>query len=99
MSSLFGNESAPPCPRGLAPPDAWARRVRHRAPHNDRGRLCLPYGLLALLLVLSVVTAARTQPMQSEVAQRFVGMWRYVGTTIDGRPRPNRGANPKGYIF
>ena len=26
-------------------------------------------------------------------------MWRYVGTTIDGKPRPNRGDNPKGYIF
>ena len=37
--------------------------------------------------------------MQSETAQRFVGVWRYVGTWIDGKPRPNRGAHPKGYIF
>ena len=55
--------------------------------------------MLAFLLALSVATAARSQPAQSEAAQRFVGMWRYVGTTIDGRPRPNRGANPQGYIF
>ena len=55
--------------------------------------------LLPLVLALTVVTQAQSQPMQSEVAQRFVGMWRYVGTTIDGKPRPNRGANPKGYIF
>src|SRR5215467_6602297 len=55
--------------------------------------------LLALALALSLVTQAQGQPMQSEVAQRFVGIWRYVGTTIDGKPRPNRGDNPKGYIF
>ena len=55
--------------------------------------------LLALVLALTVVTEARSQPVQSEVAQRFVGIWRYVGTWIDGKPRPNRGADPKGYIF
>jgi Lipocalin-like domain len=55
--------------------------------------------LLALLLALTVVTAARSQPMQSDAAQHLVGIWRYVGTWIDGKPRPNRGANPKGYIF
>jgi hypothetical protein len=60
-------------------------------------RRCVP--LLALVLALTVVTEARSQPVQSEVAQRFVGIWRYVGTWIDGKPRPNRGANPKGYIF
>ena len=55
--------------------------------------------LLAVILALIFATEARSQPAQSETAQRLVGMWRYVGTTIDGRPRPNRGANPKGYIF
>src|SRR3954466_14526391 len=39
------------------------------------------------------------QAMQSDVAKRFVGVWRYIGTQIDGKPRPNRGANPKGFIF
>jgi hypothetical protein len=55
--------------------------------------------LLALALALTGVTQARSEPMQSEAAQRFVGIWRYVGTWIDGKPRPNRGDNPKGYIF
>ena len=60
-------------------------------------RRCDP--LIALVLALSVVTEARSQPVQGEAAQRLVGVWRYVGTWIDGKPRPNRGANPKGYIF
>jgi hypothetical protein len=34
----------------------------------------------------------------SEVAQKFLGAWRYVGTMLDGKPRPGRGANPKGII-
>ena len=55
--------------------------------------------LLALVLALTVVAEAQSEPMPSEAAQRFVGIWRYVGTWIDGKPRPNRGANPKGYIF
>ncbi len=33
-----------------------------------------------------------------EAARRFLGAWRYVGSTIDGKPRPGRGANPKGII-
>jgi len=55
--------------------------------------------LLALVLALTVVTDARSQPMQSEAARRIVGVWRYVGTWIDGKPRANRGSNPKGFIF
>jgi len=39
------------------------------------------------------------QTMPSDAAKRFVGVWRYVGTQIGGKPRPNRGANPKGFIF
>ena len=35
---------------------------------------------------------------KSEVAKRFVGAWRYVGSTVDGKPLPGRGANPKGLI-
>ena len=46
----------------------------------------------------TVVAEARSQPIQSDAAQHLVGIWRYVGTWIDGKPRPNRGANPKGYI-
>jgi hypothetical protein len=55
--------------------------------------------LLALVLALTIVAEARSEPMQSEAARHLVGIWRYVGTSIDGKPRPNRGANPKGYIF
>jgi hypothetical protein len=54
--------------------------------------------LLGLALALFAADA-RSQPVQSEAAKRFVGVWRYVGTWIDGKPRPNRGANPKGFIF
>jgi hypothetical protein len=32
------------------------------------------------------------------VAERLFGAWRYLGTTIDGQPRPGRGAAPKGII-
>src|ERR1700745_1135386 len=55
--------------------------------------------LLALVLALAVAAGARGHAVQSEAAQRLVGIWRYVGTWIDGKPRPNRGDNPKGYIF
>ena len=54
--------------------------------------------LLAIVLAL-VATEARSQATQSDAARRIVGVWRYVGTWIDGKPRPNRGSNPKGFIF
>src|ERR1700730_12874573 len=54
--------------------------------------------LLALAVLVLGAGDARSQAM-SDVAKRFVGVWRYVGTQIDGKPRPNRGANPKGFIF
>jgi hypothetical protein len=63
-----------------------------------RGAGLLALAALALIVPLGA-TDAWSQPMQSDVAKRFVGVWRYVGTWIDGKPRPNRGANPKGFIF
>jgi len=33
-----------------------------------------------------------------EVAKRFFGAWRHVGSTADGKPVPGRGANPRGII-
>jgi hypothetical protein len=36
---------------------------------------------------------------KSEVARRFFGAWRYLGSFIDGKPRPGRGSNPKGVII
>ena len=44
------------------------------------------------------IGSASAQTGQGD-AKRIVGAWRYVGTTIDGKPRPGRGANPKGIIF
>jgi hypothetical protein len=35
----------------------------------------------------------------SEIAKRFFGAWRYLGSTVDGKPRPGRGAHPKGVII
>ena len=49
--------------------------------------------LPAVLLVsaLDAVPAGAQSPPQGEVAKRFFGAWRYVGTSIDGKPRPGRG--------
>jgi hypothetical protein len=32
-------------------------------------------------------------------AKQILGAWRYVGATLDGKPRPGRGANAKGMIY
>ncbi len=32
-------------------------------------------------------------------AQRLVGSWRYAGSTLDGKPFPDRGASAKGIII
>jgi hypothetical protein len=32
-------------------------------------------------------------------AQRLIGSWRYVGSTLDGKPFPDRGASAKGIII
>jgi hypothetical protein len=32
-------------------------------------------------------------------AQRLIGSWRHIGSTIDSKPRPGRGAIPKGIII
>ena len=36
---------------------------------------------------------------ESEIAKRFLGVWRYVVTNIDGQPRAGRGTRPKGVII
>ena len=33
-----------------------------------------------------------------EVARRFFGAWRYIGSMADGKPRPDRGESPRGLI-
>ena len=57
--------------------------------------------LPAVLLVsgLDAIPAGAQSPPQGEVAKRFFGAWRFVGTSIDGKPRPGRGSNPKGIIY
>jgi len=42
--------------------------------------------------------SAQTKP-NGKIAGRFFGAWRYVGSNLDGKPRPDRGANPKGMIY
>ena len=32
-------------------------------------------------------------------ARRLIGSWRYIGSNIDGKPHPGRGAKPKGIII
>ncbi len=36
---------------------------------------------------------------KGDIAKRFLGVWRYVGATLDGKPRLDRGADPKGIIY
>ena len=42
--------------------------------------------------------SAQAKP-NGEIAKKFFGAWRYVGSTVDGKPRPGRGAHPKGIIY
>jgi hypothetical protein len=44
------------------------------------------------------VVSAQAKP-NGEVAEKFFGAWRYLGSTVDGKPVPGRGANPKGIIY
>ena len=59
-------------------------------------------GLRAMLLVAVLtpfgVTGAAAQEAGGRAAKKLVGAWRYVGTTVDGKPKP-RGDNPKGLIY
>ena len=59
-------------------------------------------GLRAILLAAAIVpfgvTGMAAQESQGDAAKKLVGAWRYIGTTIDGKPKP-RGDNPKGMIY
>jgi hypothetical protein len=50
----------------------------------------------ACLMFAANVAQAQTQAMSD--AKRFIGTWRLVETTNDGRIRPERGAHPLGLI-
>jgi hypothetical protein len=36
---------------------------------------------------------------EQSAKQRLIGSWRYIDTTLDGKPRPGRGSAPKGIIM
>jgi hypothetical protein len=44
-----------------------------------------------------VVSAA--SPPADAIAKRFIGAWRYVGMTVDGKPGTTRGTNPQGILI
>ena len=56
-------------------------------------------------LILAVAAAAWAsaagQPgsAQEGDAAKLIGMWRLIAVTQDGKPDPNRGASPTGYIY
>jgi len=55
--------------------------------------------MLAAAIASLGASRAASQPMsKDEVMKKLVGAWRYVGTTVDGVPKP-RGNNPKGMIY
>jgi hypothetical protein len=39
-----------------------------------------------------------TRSAQGDAAKQLVGVWRYVGTWVEGKPR-NRGDSPKGMLY
>ena len=57
--------------------------------------------LWPMMLLAAVVAPLETgiAAAQDDAAKKIVGAWRYVGTTIDGKPRAGRGDNPKGMIY
>jgi len=42
---------------------------------------------------------SRREKLEGEITRRFVGAWRYVGITVDGKPSTERGVNPQGIII
>lgn len=59
------------------------------------GSMCR--GVAAVVLVAAL--AGPSGAAQDGDAKQFVGMWRLVSITQDGKQDPNRGANPTGYIY
>ena len=43
--------------------------------------------------------SATAQVSEQSAKQRLIGSWRYIDTTLDGKPRPGRGSAPKGIIM
>ena len=64
-----------------------------------RGIMAVVLPAVLVVTSLGAVPAGAQSPPQGDIAKRFFGAWRYVGTSIDGKPRPGRGAEPKGIIY
>jgi len=64
-----------------------------------RGIMAVVLPAVLVVTSLRAVPAGAQSPPQGDIAKRFFGAWRYVGTSIDGKPRPGRGVEPKGIIY
>ena len=54
---------------------------------------------LSVLMSLALIEAASAQAVaMNEDLKKFIGSWRLVATTADGKIRPERGVNPTGII-
>ena len=64
-----------------------------------RGIMAVVLPAVLVVTSLGAVPAGAQSPPQGDIAKRFFGAWRYVGTSIDGKPRPGRGVDPSGIIY
>jgi lipocalin-like protein len=55
--------------------------------------------LLALALAMAIAHPVAAQQPADGDRQKFVGIWRLVSITADGKVNPVRGGKPTGYIF
>jgi Lipocalin-like domain len=104
-SSVIPGRRAAPGPESITTDGVYGfRPSRFALDRNDEFDVSISMRVFCLILTLTVLgpltmqSASAQSPSQSEVAQRLAGAWRYVGTWIDGKPRPGRGDNPKGMI-
>ena len=59
-----------------------------------RGIMAVVLPAVLVVTSLGAVPAGAQSPPQGDIAKRFFGAWRYVGTSIDGKPRPGRSPRP-----
>ena len=52
----------------------------------------------ALSVGLCSTYASAQSALDADIAKRFIGTWRLISTTADGKMDPNRGPNPTGLI-
>src|SRR3954454_19789496 len=64
-----------------------------------RGIMLVVLPVVLVVTSLWTVPACAQSPPQGDIAKRFFGACLYVGTSIAGKPRPGRGAEPKGIIY